>query len=139
MTNNKEYIYLVYVNATTWKKFKHCNQKHLSIREQTFVYKDFIDVCFYIKNQLRKDNKKYHSKQLLVYVREVDALFYHANTSKEMTKIVKNKKGEAFSNAMFILNVDIKNNDWVVDEMIGDLDKHILDLNFKLVPVETVD
>lgn len=122
-----EYIYIC--EATTRKI------KSSAITVRTEVFKDFIDVCEYLKKFRRKQNKKViGNKELSVYVLGVKENFYHLLTRQEMAEcLVKDKSKQ--DDYMFILHVD-KKGYFTVDEMIGDLDKHILELNFDLVEIE---
>lgn len=117
MTNTKtEYVYV-------------CKKTTSKGSLKTKVFRNFVDVCFYIKKQ--------HNKNISVYVLEINEYFASIFNCKELAEIIENSKSMK-ENLIFILNKD-EQDEWVIDEMIGDLDKHILDLNFKLVPVETVD
>ena len=142
MKNTKtEYVYVAELTTLKWQG------NYMKLCKYTRCFKDFIDVCDYLRKYLRKDKSKYNDIHVEIYVLEVNSNFYYQYNNKEIAKILSNKhkdycKGKSSYSPqhsyIFIINID-KNNDWVIDEMIGDLDKHILDLNFKLVPVETVD
>ena len=133
-----EFVYVCELTTLKWQG------NYMKMCKYTRCFKNFVDVCGYLRKYVKKDKSKYNDIHVEVYTLKVLYAFYKLLSTKEIAKtLIKKHKDYSKGKSnytpqhdyLFILTVD-KNNEFVIDEMIGDLDKHILELNFDLVEIE---
>ena len=137
-------IYITELTTVTKKHDKHFpDYVYASMRKTIKCFKSFYDVINYLEKH-QKDKKEYIDKYIDVYVFHLNENIFNKEDDKQITKRIQQArtkfyKGKALYNpmndAMFIARMDKQG--FILDEMLGDLDKKLLEIAFNLV--ETVD
>lgn len=131
-------IYIINLRTFKWQV------NYMSERKTTLVRKDFDDVITYLRKHYNAMGTEHCHRQVDIYVFHMNEKLVNTEDDKQLTKRIRDairkfKQNKALynpeENYIWIASLDTEK-DFILDEMIGDLDRYKLKIAFNLVEAE---